>query len=313
MNYKYRFSIIIPVYNVKDFLRICIDSVIHQTYKNYEIILVDDGSTDSSYTICDEYEKKFQNIRCIHKTNGGLSSARNAGLKACKGEYTIFLDSDDFWIENKFLEDINKKLKNTDVIIFNSFKFYDESTKKDGRFYLDERFYKLNPKDKIKYVVKNNIFKACAWDKVIKTKILIKNNIEFPENKLSEDMQWTGQLLDCINNIDVYDKVIYAYRQRKGSISKNVNRKHIEDIIEQIEIGTQNNKKIILNYFAYEYCILLAYSTKINDKCIKNRIKKLSWILKYDYSKKVKLVRLLYNLVGFEMCRKILYFYIKSR
>ena len=113
------FSVIIPVYNVKDYLHACIDSILEQSYKNFEIILVDDGSTDGSETICDEYSKKYNNIYVYHKQNGGQSSARNIGVEHANGTYFIFVDSDDFIATNTlemFKERIDQ-LKTVDVIL----------------------------------------------------------------------------------------------------------------------------------------------------------------------------------------------------
>ena len=105
-----RFSIIIPIYKVEKFICECIDSVINQTLKNIEIILVDDGSPDNCPKICDEYAQKDKRITAIHKANGGLSSARNTGLKKAQGEYVLFLDSDDYYFRNDFLEILDKKV-----------------------------------------------------------------------------------------------------------------------------------------------------------------------------------------------------------
>ena len=122
------FSIIIPVYNVERYLNKCIESVVKQTYKNFEIILVDDGSPDSCPRICDEWAKKDDRIVVIHKGNGGLSSARNAGIKRAKGQYIGFIDSDDYWTESNFLEKIKDIVteNSVDVILF-EYKEVDES------------------------------------------------------------------------------------------------------------------------------------------------------------------------------------------
>ena len=105
-------TVIVPIYNVEKYVRQAIESTINQTYKNLEIILVDDGSTDSSKQICDEYKEKYDRVKVIHKENGGLSDARNAGLEECTGKYIMFLDSDDFLepdaVENMYNEIVKK-------------------------------------------------------------------------------------------------------------------------------------------------------------------------------------------------------------
>ena len=120
-----KFSIIVPVYNVKPYLRECVDSILMQTYKDYEIILIDDGSTDGAETLCDEYAKQ-ENIICIHQKNQGLSAARNNGIALAKGEYLMFVDSDDCYEQNNLLERIAQKTSGTDIVVFNWKEFQDE-------------------------------------------------------------------------------------------------------------------------------------------------------------------------------------------
>ena len=121
-----QFSIVIPVYNVAPYLRECVDSVLAQNSTDYEIILVDDGSTDNSPAICDEYAEKYSQIKVIHKTNGGLSDARNFGIKKAQGDYLMFLDSDDFWNRENVLLDLHNIIKenNPDLIIHELSSFY---------------------------------------------------------------------------------------------------------------------------------------------------------------------------------------------
>ena len=126
-----RFSVIIPVFRVENYLRQCVDSVLNQTFNNFEIILVDDGSPDNSPAICDEYVQKDKRVHVIHKINGGLSSARNAGLTVAQGEYVLFLDSDDWWDDLEALAKIDIKLKgaNTDILIIGLKKFFMQQNK----------------------------------------------------------------------------------------------------------------------------------------------------------------------------------------
>ena len=126
-----KFSVIVPVYGVEKYIDQCVQSLLIQTYKNYELILVDDGSPDNCGQICDQYAEKDNRIRVVHKKNGGLSSARNAGLDIAKGEYVIFLDSDDFWDDAEALSGINRNLSESkaDVLIFPAKRYYEESGK----------------------------------------------------------------------------------------------------------------------------------------------------------------------------------------
>lgn len=307
----YKYSIIVPAYNVENYLERCINSVTEQKYNNYEIIIVDDGSTDQTGDICDNIAKKNDKIKIIHKSNGGLSSARNEGIKAASGDYFIFLDSDDFWVENNFLANINTITDNEDLIIFNSFKYFNENSKIKARFMLPNNFNNLNHNEKMNYIIENNIYKACAWDKIIKASILKDNDILFPEGVLSEDMEWCGMVLDKVRKISVYPNIVYAYRQRNNSISKSVSKKHLIDIYNQIYEGMKSKNQYVLNYFAFEYLILYSYAFILKDKEIIKNTKKLTWILSYDISHKVKKIKKIYNILGYTLCGKILGKYLK--
>ena len=126
MNNEYLISIIVPVYNVEPFISECINSILIQSYKNFELILVNDGSTDNSPTICEQYASKDKRIKVIHKANGGLSDARNWGLKFSSGEYVVFLDSDDYWNDCDALFSLYSllnKYSEVDVVFFRRFTF----------------------------------------------------------------------------------------------------------------------------------------------------------------------------------------------
>lgn len=126
-----RFSIIVPIYKVERYLKTCIDSILTQTFSDFEVILVDDGSPDLCGKICNDYAENDLRIKVLHKANGGLSSARNAGLDIAIGEYIIFIDSDDFWDDNTALENINKNLTETkaDLLIFPAKRYYEDKNK----------------------------------------------------------------------------------------------------------------------------------------------------------------------------------------
>lgn len=129
MNNEYLISIIVPVYNVESFISECINSVLIQSYKNFELILVNDGSTDNSPAICEQYASKDKRIKVIHKANGGLSDARNWGLKSSSGEYVVFLDSDDYWNDGNALFSLYSllnKYSNVDVVFFRRFTFEED-------------------------------------------------------------------------------------------------------------------------------------------------------------------------------------------
>jgi len=305
-NYVPTFSIIIPAYNAEKYIKQCIESVLSQTYKNVEIIIVDDGSTDNTPTIIDNYSDQTHRTKCIHKPNGGSSDARNVGLANAVNDYVIFLDSDDYWNEPKFLENIAKILqqKTYDCVIFNSIKTNEAATSESKpRFTLRTA---NQPNNSIDFYVKTGIYQASACDKVVKRSVLVKNNITFTKGQLSEDIGWAGSLLKAINTTAIYDRPVYVYRQRNGSISHSINNKHISDILDQIEIGIhESSNPTILSYYAYEYSVLLSLKTSPSNPTLTRRIKKLAWLLNYDQNQKVKTVHFCYRLFGFTITRKL--------
>lgn len=158
-----RFSIIVPVYNVSKYLTGCLNSVLEQKNKDFQIILIDDGSTDESGILCDQYEKKYEFIKTIHKKNGGLSSARNAGLKVATGEYIIFLDADDFWLDWNMLEEIDAVIEKekVDIVAFGGKEYHEydkEQPYKDLKVSFDKKVVSTSEDFLTKSMRENELF-----------------------------------------------------------------------------------------------------------------------------------------------------------
>ena len=211
-------SVIIPVYNVERYLRHCVDSVLAQTYTNLEIILIDDGSTDASGKICDEYAQKDARIRVLHKANGGLSDARNKGLDICKGEYIVFVDSDDF--VSKVLIDIAvdaMQKGGCDVLAIKDWTpFWDGE---------DEPILKDNTKNIfVEYCDAREALVKMLYQRMetgAQLKICRKSvytNIRFPYGYLYEDLATTYKLFFCTERVAILEEDIYGYRKRRDSI-----------------------------------------------------------------------------------------------
>ena len=184
------FSVIVPVYNVEKYLHECVDSILRQTFSDFELILVDDGSKDTSGNICDEYAAKDQRVKVIHKENGGQSTARNLGVKLAKGEYAVFLDSDDMFADNHFLEDLkNKSEKNPDIIVFRYCKYYEDGRTNECGISLSDIDNSCKA-DLLRELVRRDAFFCSCWSKCTKMCILKDNNIEFDVALSCEDMDW---------------------------------------------------------------------------------------------------------------------------
>mgnify|MGYP004458462943 CR=1 FL=1 len=216
-----KISIIVPIYNVEKYIRKCIESIINQTYRNIEIILVDDGSPDNCGKICDEYAKKDSRVKVIHKKNGGLSDARNKGTEVATGEYIMYVDSDDY-IELSACEELYNIINagNVDIVCYN-FKKVDEL----GNIIDNKKIYSQgNSKKEIEMSFKDamidNLYRKHiryeAGSKIYANKIAKK--ISFPTNMLAEDFATFYKFLAEARKIIFYDRCLYNYVQRNGSI-----------------------------------------------------------------------------------------------
>ncbi|MWX42503.1 glycosyltransferase family 2 protein, partial [Francisella tularensis] len=225
MKYCELITLVIPIYNIENYLGRCLDSVINQTYKDLEIILVNDGSTDNSLEICESYAKEDSRIKIINKNNGGLSSARNVGLDACKGDYVTFIDSDD-WVSLDYIEILYKNIidNNADISIINAIKVKSQNndfTLKEQKNLLHTYF------SSIEFALDNTLpVMACA--KLYKTKLF--ENLRFTNSIVFEDEDIMYRLLYHANKIVCTDYIGYFYFQRPTSITSS--KKKRQNIIK---------------------------------------------------------------------------------
>ena len=271
-------SVIVPIYNVENYLNRCLDSLINQTMQDIEIILVNDGSTDKSGDIAKEYAKKYsEKVKYLEKENGGLSDARNFGMPYATGEYIAFLDSDDY-IEKKAYEEMYNKAKedDADYVECDFLWEYPNKVKQDKRFNYN------NKKEMLAFV------RVVAWNKLIRRKILLDNGINFPKGLRYEDVEFTYKLIPHINTISYIDKCFVHYTQRKNSIANVQNERTAEifTVLDHvIEYYRQNNlyeyyqDELEYNYARYLLCSSLKRISKIQDKTIRKRLLDQNWKL----------------------------------
>lgn len=247
-------SIIVPVYNVEQYLEKCITTIINQTYKNLEIILVDDGSKDSSGKICDDFSKKDNRIKVIHKTNGGLSDARNHGLRIAKGDYIGFVDSDDYIAEDMFETLYNlMENNNSDISIVSFYEMYNNKLigVRDSKKL--ENFDKL---EAIKELLIDTKIQSYAWNKLFKKELF--ENLEFPTGKNFEDIATTLLLFEKANKVTLFEDPKYYYLRRDNSIVGVRNSKTYTDYLEVIYdkyMYLKDKYPEIEKYNAYNYLI----------------------------------------------------------
>lgn len=278
MKEEFLISVIIPIYNSEKYLKRCIDSIINQTYKNIEIICINDGSTDESYNILKQYEIKDNRIIILNKLNQGVSSARNDGIRISKGQYITFVDSDD-WLELDAIENMVYLAKNkeSDAIRTNYYVESSDSTSKKNEKIINRKYEK-------KEIYNNLIEKFIAGELncytvllLIKKDTLIENNIFFKENILMlEDKEFYINLLLNINNIYLCDNMYtYHYYQNNSGTTNNVNNiskkiKSIARVVTVIKKELQDKKiytkKIMEKLFSIHACIIINYFYMIYKK-----------------------------------------------
>ncbi|MCB6142735.1 glycosyltransferase [Lachnospira pectinoschiza] len=215
-------SVIVPVYNVELYLSRCIQSIIKQTYKELEIILVDDGSTDLSGQLCEQWKEKDSRIIVIHKANGGLSSARNAGIEIAKGKYLAFVDSDDYIAED-MIDTMVGDIQNygVDVACVNYMEF-DDSNVNQVIQNQESKTIVLDTLSAIKCLYSNEKICNFAWNKMYKKELF--ESIRYPLGRKMEDLGTTYRLFDLSKNISYNSKRLYYYYQRENSILHNLNK-----------------------------------------------------------------------------------------
>ena len=296
-------SIIIPIYNVEKYLGDCIESVIKQTYKNLEIILVDDGSTDSCLEICNTYKKKDNRIKIIHQENKGVSNARNVGIENSTGQYIGFVDSDDFIEEDMYRElyqDLKKEnadIAACDYYIYTTVKNEksDTLTKTKCIMTTEEALIKMN---------QLRGFGVGVWNKLFKRDMF--NEIRFPIGKRSEDWFIIYKVLEMAKKIVYNPKAKYYYRQRNDSYTKSniINWSVVEAATEVLEFAKEKYPKVVISAkFAYVNANLEIYNQMLKMGYNKEQMKKI--ILNIKKEKKGVL-----NMKGIRIYKKLQIFCI---
>lgn len=280
-----KYSFIVPVYNTEKYLKKCLDSLVNQTYKDFEIIVVNDGSTDKSSNIISKYQKKYKNIIVIDKENEGLSMARNRGVQKSSGKYIIFVDSDDY-VSNKLLEEVDKKIDDSDILRFQIATEDEEYTKINE--YHEEGFESMCGYDAFKYLSSYH-FVEPAWCYVIRKNYYIENKFSFKKGVYHEDFGLIPYVIYKARKVKSIDFIGYYYIQRNGSIMNNNDYKKTVkkafDMIEQYKamrlfaknINRKNNlDDYFLSYISNSVIVKARELKKDEKKVYINELKKLN-------------------------------------
>lgn len=264
-------TVILPIYNVEKYLQRCISTVIKQSYKNLEIILVDDGSTDQSGKICDENAKIDNRIIVIHKENGGLSDARNAGIDIATGKYIAFIDSDDY-VETDYIERLYGAIiaEQADVSIC-SFFYVDEADNIIGLETIVNKTSICRGKDILeRALTPNGVGYVVAWNKLYKRELF--RNLRYEKGKVHEDEFINYKLFWNCNNVVIISNLLYNYRQRNGSIQgTKIDFKRIqvqEEVhLSRIDFYKKNNEKHLTTRSLQSYFNWATRCFATKDKC----------------------------------------------
>lgn len=270
MNKNVKVSIIVPFYNIEEYVDECVNSLVKQTYKNIEIILINDGSTDNTYNLLYNFSKKDHRVKLINKVNGGLSDARNSGLQVVTGDYVTFVDGDDV-VSSLYIESLLNILflSNSDICCINHINFYNlseisQDINVQGDFKSYNKYDFLN-----NYYYENElIHSGTIWGKLYKIELF--NNILFPKGKIHEDAFTTYKLYLKANNISISNDKLYFYRKRPGSIMATRKINSFVNLIEaQVELlgDSDKNIEILKKKIAYDtYRQILAFIKKYKIK-----------------------------------------------
>lgn len=255
-----KFSIIIPVYNIENELPYCLDSAVNQSFRDYEIILIDDGSTDSSSQICDSYAKKYENTVCFHQINQGPSAARNIGLEKASGEWIVFVDGDD-WIRKDMLEVLNRCMEEekADLYSFNARKVFPEGKYENLLFSVENTvtgFY--SEKDRFRYYEEQLMQYKVGWEvcfRVYKKEIIQRYDMKFsPSSFWAEDYLFTFQYLLYVTMVYHICDILYFYRQRATSSMNSLNMETVLPCLAVwAETAYQQVRQAKLHYFRKNY------------------------------------------------------------
>lgn len=300
-------SVIVPVYNVEQYLDKCINSILNQTYKNIEVILVDDGSPDNCGKVCDEYSKMDSRIKVIHKENGGLSDARNVGIDNANGKYICFVDSDDY-IENRYIELLYRAIKENNVDIAQC----GINKISNDEIFIENIGYKKNEVKSSKKMLEDlyttNWENILVWNKMYLKQIF--EDVRFPKGKIHEDEFTTHKVLYKVEKISIVDSYLYNYRQNEDSITgKKFNLKRL-DILEAIESRLdffQKNKENELYKLTLENYLAVLRNMYINVEKYISDSTKIKKELKNKYMEKCKILLKNYDITFLKIIKMKLF------
>lgn len=324
------FSIIVPVYKVEQYLEQCVNSILAQTFVDFELLLIDDGSPDRCGDMCDRYAEQDSRVRVVHKENGGLSSARNRGMEIAVGEYIVFLDSDDYWDRTDALAQIYVAFTDNlaDVVLLKHRKLDMQTGSLSDNIIPGSNadIAGLSYSGQLEYCIAGQLFDTCAWNKAFRPSLMKTADLFFVQGIIAEDLDWAARLALAAGKLAIVDTPVHVYRKgRPGAITTSLKLKNlvdtkgsIERCLEYVSDGVHDAQFLnaYYSYVAYRYVIWMAESAVIKNpgkKPLIRDMKQYTWLLKYGLNHKVRLARRLACLTGFAPASKLLGLYLISK
>lgn len=303
-----KFTIVIPVYGVEAYLDQCVESVVSQTFRDLEIILVDDGSPDRCPAMCDTWAEKDSRVRVVHQRNGGLSAARNTGIQHAAGEYVMFLDSDDWWTDPQVLETVDRNLKKNgaDVLSFNYRKIYNGIMEP---MYFPQEQRSSETAETIAQMLQKDLWVTGACNKAVRRALLKEYALYFRTGITSEDVDWTLRLALCGRRFAFANVCVFLYRQHAASISHSTSPKKTECLCENVlecvrllHEAPKEKAEQLKPFVAYQYGTLLHNVANLPAAQRSSRlmatVKEMKWLLDCSHNAKVRMLRLCSRVCG---------------
>ena len=320
-------SIIIPVFNSTQYLSECVNSLLAQSFKDFEILLVDDRSTDNSPDICRSFASRDARVKFIQREqNGGTSAARNTGLRAAKGRYVTFTDNDDYWRFPNALSDLYQlisKENEPDVVIYPTCSYWESRDElivdsNNTTDYLNQNSSGFTTS--ISSLIESGLYCSAVWSKTVRRQLIVDSDLYFLEGKRNEDCDWSLRLLYQINSIKLYNSPFYVWR-RNSAVSQSVkplDAKIVRDLLgilnqhcELIKTKTisDTNKAASNAFAAYLYVVLLGYAGTLSKSEANDIIalaSKCSWLLSYGNRRQVRICKYAVHFIGLKNTSKLL-------
>lgn len=318
------FSVIIPVYKAEPWLRKCVDSVLGQTFRDLELILVDDGSPDGCPAICDEYGEKDGRVKVIHKENGGASSARNAGIRVAGGEYLTFLDSDDHWCESKGLQLVFDALKSreVDILVFGVERVNAQSGERAPRPYYPPELNRLPTAKALTLLLERGTLLTSFYELAVRRSFISENHLYLDETlPIAEDGEWQMRSMCCSPRYGFINDAICCTLRGTADVFQATRWDRLEAMCGFLEkyleqkYSSEELRACVLGLGAYHYTLLCA-QTAAGERCgrrtvLLKRLRRLRGYWCYAEERKSRLAARVYRLFGFQMTAALLGWYMR--